>query len=143
MSLRDTSEPTVLAIEDDELIGELISLNLVRAGYSVTLAKNGMDGLKRLREIRPDLLLLDLGLPKIDGFAVLTEIRRRRAMNQLVFTHMPTIVMTARHTADDVKRAVALGADDYLAKPFEMPILLARIAKHLGPRAPGANSLDP
>jgi DNA-binding response OmpR family regulator len=136
MSLREVTEPAVLLVEDDELIGELISLNLTRAGYRVTWARDGREGLKRLKESAPDLMLLDLGLPKIDGFAVLTEIRRRHAMNQLVFTHMPIIVMTARHTVDDVRRALALGASDYLAKPFEIPTLLARMARHLGPRAP-------
>lgn len=95
-------------------------------------------GWKRLKESVPDLILLDLGLPRVDGFAVLTDIRRRRASNQLVFAHMPIIVMTARHTVDDVKRAVSLGAADYLAKPFEIPALLGRMAKHLGSRAPAA-----
>ena len=121
--------PDVLVVEDDPLIGELLQAQLGGV-YKVTWARNGETALMRMRQIKPALILLDLGLPQMDGFQALTEIRRH-----LAFARTPVIVLTARHVAADVRRALLLGANDYIAKPYDAATLLKRIARHLANRA--------
>ncbi|HEY2658289.1 MAG TPA: response regulator transcription factor [Caulobacteraceae bacterium] len=132
MRILNALEPKILVAEDDALVSELVSLNLVRDGYRVTQAWSGFEALRLLARTSPALMLLDLGLPMVDGFGVLAEIRRRRVMKQLIGPAFPIIVMTARQTADNVMKALALGADDFLAKPFEIPDLMSRVAEQLG-----------
>ncbi len=113
----------ILLIEDDPGIAELLSLELKEAGFQVDWAETGMRGLVRLREARPDLVILDLGLPDLDGAEV---VRRIRATSDI-----PILVLTAQ---DAVGRKVSLlleGADDYLVKPFHPQELLARIQVQL------------
>jgi len=129
--------PAILVVEDDPIIGELLKLRLEAARYRPYWAQTGEDALALIHEVRPALVLLDLGLPRIDGFQVLTEIRR-----QAVFARTPVVVLTARHNAADVQRALKLGANDFMAKPFDAAVLMARLAKHLAARprvAPGAH----
>ncbi len=119
----------VLLIEDDPEIARLLEAELGEAGFLVEWAPNGMQGLVRLREDPPDLLVLDLGLPDIDG----AEIARRAKQSGDV----PIIVLTA---TDAVERKVQLllgGADDYLTKPFHPAELLARIQVQLRGRSTG------
>lgn len=118
--------PMLLIVEDDLAIGELIMLRLRTAGYRTTWARTGAQALTKIYEIQPRLMMLDLGLPVIDGFGVLERIRTQR-----FFKTLPIVVMTASHAAGDVKRALALGADGYLTKPFEAVDMLKRIEKLL------------
>lgn len=118
--------PPVMVIEDDPLVGELLTLRLEGAGYRVSWAKTGREALDRLFTIMPKLLLLDLGLPVMDGFEVLGKVRRHRA-----FAGVPVVVLTVRNDAADVRRAISLGATDYMTKPFEAPVLLKRLARHI------------
>ena len=111
------------------MIGELLHIRLTSAGYRASWAKDGRDALDRLFDIMPQLIVLDLGLPRVSGFDVLERIRRYR-----VFETLPVVVLTARQNPEDVKRAVALGACDYLAKPFDGPALIKRLERHLAPR---------
>jgi len=113
----------ILLIEDDLDIARLLELDLTEAGYQVALAMSVMDGLTKARELTPDLLITDLGLPDGDGRDVVIRLRKNNSL--------PIIVLTAR---DDVSEKVALleaGADDYIVKPFSIAELLARIAVQL------------
>ncbi|HTT60612.1 MAG TPA: response regulator transcription factor [Bryobacteraceae bacterium] len=112
----------ILVVEDEQHLAEGLRFNLEAEGYSVQVVETGEAALEALRpELPPfDVVILDVMLPGIDGFAVMT---RMRQSGQFV----PTLMLTARGHPDDVLRGFAAGADDYLTKPFELAILIARI----------------
>lgn len=110
----------VLLVEDDVLLGEGIRTALRRAGLTVDWLTDGVAAREALREDGFDLVVLDLGLPRLDGTAVIRETRARGA-------HVPILVLTARDHVTDRVQALDLGADDFLGKPFESSELLARI----------------
>ncbi|MGQ9511356.1 MAG: response regulator transcription factor [Thermaceae bacterium] len=113
----------ILLIEDDPGIAELLRLELGEAGFSVEWAENGMRGLIQLREKKPDLIILDLGLPDLDGAEVA---RRIRATSDI-----PILVLTAQDAVDRKVSLLLEGADDYIVKPFHPKELLARIQVQL------------
>jgi DNA-binding response OmpR family regulator len=113
----------VLVVDDDSSILELVRTRLTLAGYVVLAARDGREAIARLSERRYDAMVLDLNMPGVDGFQVLER------MKKLEFPAPPTLVLTARHDAADVTRAVQLGARDYLAKPFQDRQLLMRVAR--------------
>lgn len=125
----DRRHPRILAVDDDPYLIELIVTRLELAGYDTRAARNGVQALERLEDFRPDAMVLDLNMPVLDGFGVLTQMQ---AQDQTRRT--PTLVLTARNNAGDVARAVQLGARDYLSKPFKDEQLLARVARLLRPR---------
>jgi two-component system OmpR family response regulator len=110
----------VLLIEDDPMIGQATAQALTDAAHAVDWVRNGTDGMAALRESRYDLLLLDLGLGKVDGVDVLRSVRQHDS-------GLPVMVVTAREHVDTRVDVLDLGADDYLIKPFELKELLARI----------------
>jgi DNA-binding response OmpR family regulator len=112
----------ILVVEDEAHLAEGLRFNLEAEGYQVELVETGELALDLLRpENAPfDLMILDVMLPGIDGFAVMSELRQRGQF-------IPTLMLTARGHADDVLHGFEAGADDYLPKPFELPILIARI----------------
>jgi two-component system, OmpR family, alkaline phosphatase synthesis response regulator PhoP len=112
----------VLIVEDEEHLATGLRFNLEADGYQVELAETGEVGIELLMETpaRFDVVVLDVMLPGKDGFAVVSELRQR---GQFV----PVLMLTARNRAEDVLSGFAAGADDYLPKPFELPILIARI----------------
>ena len=112
----------VLVVEDERHLAEGLRFNLEAEGYQVQLAETGEAALAMLSADSPgfDVVVLDVMLPGIDGFTVIAEMRQNGR-----FT--PTLMLTARSHPDDVLRGFAAGADDYLTKPFELPILIARI----------------
>ena len=113
----------ILIVDDDvELVG-LLSFALETAGYDVGTAFDGREALARVRERNPDLVILDVNLPKLDGFQVLAELRR--------ISQVPVIMLTVRATEEDEVQGLDLGADDYLRKPFSPRALLARVRSHL------------
>ena len=116
--MRD-GETAVLAIEDDADIRQLLKALLDREGYRVTEASNGREGLRAFHQVRPDLVILDVGLPDLDGWQVLERIRD--------MSDAPVLVLTARSTERDKVRGLNAGADDYLTKPFSRVELLARL----------------
>jgi DNA-binding response OmpR family regulator len=120
--LRETQR-RVLVVDDDSSILELVRTRLTLAGYVVLAARDGREAIARLSERRYDAMVLDLNMPGVDGFQVLDR------MKKLEFAAPPTLVLTARHDASDVTRAVQLGARDYLAKPFQDRQLLMRVAR--------------
>jgi DNA-binding response OmpR family regulator len=125
----------VLIVEDDESILQGLRLNLELEGYAVTTARDGRAGVEEHRRHRPALILLDVMLPQLDGFAVLAEIRK-------IDTHVPVLILTAKDAQGDKVAGLGSGADDYITKPFALPELLARIKAALRrsrlPSGPGA-----
>ncbi len=118
----------VLVIEDEETIAEFVSMGLSYVGYQVAVAGNGRQGLDEFHRLKPDLVVLDVMLPEIDGFAVLRQIRLQ--------SDVPVVMLTARGEVDDRVRGLDLGADDYLPKPFKFKELLARSRAVLRRRTP-------
>lgn len=112
----------VTLIEDEPDIAELISVHLEKAGYKVTVCVNGKDFLHFMEENTPDLVLLDLGLPDMDGLEICKEMRKRSDLSSL-----PIIIVTARNEEMDKVLGLELGADDYMTKPFSPKELVARV----------------
>ena len=113
---------SILVIEDEEDIAELIRYNLEREGYRVVHAESGERGLEIVRRQRPDLVLLDLMLPGIDGLEVCKRVRA-----DVPGAQTPIIMVTARGEEADVVTGLELGAEDYLTKPFSPRVLVARV----------------
>jgi two-component system alkaline phosphatase synthesis response regulator PhoP len=113
---------TILVIEDEEDILELIRYNLDREGYRVVCAESGEKGLEIARRQRPDLLLLDLMLPGLDGL----EVCKRMKADSSIAT-LPIVMVTARGEEADVVTGLELGAEDYVTKPFSPRVLVARV----------------
>jgi two-component system response regulator MtrA len=109
----------ILLVEDDPSIREIVALGLHAAGFEVVTAADGEAGLARWRADRPDLVLLDVMLPRLDGLEVCRAIRRESTL--------PVVMLTARGDTLDVVVGLESGADDYVRKPFEMPELVARV----------------
>lgn len=112
-------QPTVLVIEDEVPIRHFILTTLSGAGYRIVVAESGKEGLTQAMAWNPDVVLLDLGLPDLDGLEVIRRLRE--------WTFKPIIVLTARSQEHDKVAALDLGADDYLTKPFGIEELLARM----------------
>lgn len=110
----------LLLVEDDELLRDGLASQLGKAGHTVTSAPDGEQALPLLESQRFDAVVLDLGLPGMDGFAVLQWIRQR-------FSALPVLILTARDDVDDRVRGLTIGADDYLTKPFNAAELQARL----------------
>jgi two-component system, OmpR family, alkaline phosphatase synthesis response regulator PhoP len=109
----------ILVVDDEPRIAEICRDYLERAGFKVTLAANGTDALALARTKRPDLVVLDLGLPKLDGLDVTRALRKH--------SNVPIIMLTARVEESDKVTGLELGADDYLTKPFSPKELVARV----------------
>lgn len=123
----------LLVVEDDPGISKYLKTTLSANGYDVLLAENGTDALHLASSHCPDCVLLDLGLPDLDGDEIIKELR--------VWTAVPIVVISARSTDTDKAQALDLGADDYLTKPFSTVELLARIrTAHRHTRTASANS---
>lgn len=130
----------VLIVEDEKNIVDILTFNLEREGYKTLAAYDGEEGLRLALEEDPDLILLDLMLPKLDGFAVCQAVREKNAST-------PIIMLTARESESDKVLGLETGADDYITKPFSMRELLARVKVnirrtellHTSPAAPAAN----
>ena len=109
----------VLAVEDDRNISDLIRMYLEKEGFEVTTAFDGGTAVEKFREIQPDIVLLDIMLPVMDGWGVLKKIRET--------AKTPVIMLTAKGEVSDRISGLEMGADDYIVKPFEMKELIARI----------------
>ena len=114
---------TVLIVEDEEHLAETLRFNLAADGYTVRMAADGAEGLSLARALQPDLVLLDLMLPRMDGTEVLRGIREHSLA--------PVVILTARTSEADHVKGLDLGADDYVTKPFSIAELKARIRAHL------------
>ena len=112
----DIMEKTILIIEDDKFLRELIGQKLIKEGYKTSEAVDGEEGMKKLKEDKPDLVLLDLILPGIDGFEVLSRMKDDPA-----FSKIPVIILSNLGQKDDVEKGLKLGAVDYLIKAHFTP----------------------
>ena len=110
---------TVLIVEDDRNIADLLRLYLEKEGYEVVIALDGLKGVEKFREVHPSLVLLDVMLPGMDGWGVCRTIRSE--------SKTPIIMLTAKSETEDKVSGLKQGADDYITKPFEMKEVLARI----------------
>ena len=127
---------TLLLIEDDHRLAQMVSEYLSQSGFTVQHAANGLSGLKMLQEVAPNLVLLDLMLPDIDGLDVCKRIRNLPG----TLAQTPVLMLTAKGDPMDRIVGLELGADDYLPKPFEPRELLARIRAVMRRHAPGQST---
>jgi two-component system KDP operon response regulator KdpE len=127
-------EPVILVIEDEPQMRRFLRASLGTHGYRIVESTNARDGLAQAAARSPDVILLDLGLPDLDGLEVTTQLRE--------WTQVPVIVISARGQDDDKIRALDAGADDYLTKPFSVGELLARIRVALRHAALRGTGLD-
>ncbi|HBI15302.1 MAG TPA: DNA-binding response regulator [Desulfobulbaceae bacterium] len=115
-------KPVLLSVEDDEDIQELLRYNLVKAGFAVLLAESGEEAIEKLGGTAPDLVILDLMLPGMNGLEVCKTMKRIDSLKEI-----PIIMLTAKGEEIDVITGLDLGADDYVSKPFSPKVLVARI----------------
>jgi DNA-binding response OmpR family regulator len=127
-----TPKRLILVVEDDEAMQLGLRHNLEYEDYEVVVAGDGREALQKLEKLQPDLVLLDVMLPRLDGFAVLGELRK---------THprLPVIILTSKSLEADKLEGFRLGADDYVTKPFSVQELLARVSAVLKRAQPGAD----
>jgi DNA-binding response OmpR family regulator len=119
---RDIVLPTVLVVEDDREIRQMVALYLRRAGLNVVTAANALEATRAIEIDRPDLMVLDVMMPGRDGFELLADLR-------LHGNQVPVVMLSALCTADDVALGMRLGADDYITKPFTRAELLSRVRR--------------
>ena len=120
-------ERTVLIIEDEKLIIVSTQMVLEAAGFRVESATNGEEGISKALELRPDLILLDIMMPGIDGWETLTRLKRDTETSEI-----PVIIFTAREHARGHQKSAEMGAADYFRKPFEPDELIELVEKHVG-----------
>ncbi|NLK93772.1 MAG: response regulator transcription factor [Clostridiales bacterium] len=116
------AKENILVVDDEEHIVELLKFNLMNSGFSVTTANNGLDALKIANENKPNLILLDLMLPGMDGLEICKEIKRNKETSNISI-----IMLTAKGEELDKILGLELGADDYITKPFSVRELIARV----------------
>jgi len=121
MTTPNSATPLVLVVDDEDAVADLLVDALHLGGYRSLRAKDGMDALRILREEAPDLMLLDINMPVMDGFELLERIRAKGDQT-------PVLFLTARQDRHDTTRGFVLGADDYITKPFGLEELLLRVA---------------
>ncbi|MCX4370259.1 MAG: response regulator [Dysosmobacter sp.] len=117
-------EKTVLIVEDEKNIVDILRFNLERKGYRTLEAYDGEEGLRKARTEKPDLILLDIMLPKMIGFDVCSALRKEG-------DNVPILLLTAREEEDDKVRGLETGADDYITKPFSMREVIARVEANI------------
>jgi len=137
MLLTELTGKRVLIVEDDPLLLELVTTRLDLAGLRTFIARNGVEGVKKAAEIKPDGIVLDINMPMLDGFGVLEQLRESELLRET-----PTLVLTARNTPDDITHAIRLGAKDYLTKPFNDRQLVQRVGRLLRSRRPQEKPSD-
>lgn len=127
----------VLIIEDDHSLAEVLAYNLKQAGYEVLLARNGSEGLQQAESKLPDLVILDLMLPLVDGLEVCRRLRSQAATRDVLI-----LMLTARAEESDQVIGLSLGADDYVTKPFSVKVLLERVKALVRRRSSGTDEND-
>lgn len=115
----NASKPCVLVVDDEPQIRKMIEVTLTSYNYKIVEAESGNEAVRLTGSYKPDVVLLDLGLPDMDGTEVLKHLRE--------WTNVPVVVVSARSDSSDIVEAFELGADDYMSKPFDIDVLMARI----------------
>ena len=126
MTRSSTAPGHLLIVDDNEMNRDVLARRLGRHGYEVTLAASGREALALIAEQRFDLALFDVMMPEVSGLEALARVREVHSLADL-----PVIMVTARNQSEDVVEALRLGANDYVTKPVDFPVLLARVATHL------------
>ncbi|MBX3482608.1 response regulator transcription factor [Phenylobacterium sp.] len=135
MSLGEPRRRRILVVDDEPYVVELIVTRLELAGFETRASRNGQDALNRLGDFKPEAMVLDINMPVLDGFGVLAHMKAQGLSDRI-----PTMVLMARNSGDDVARAIGLGAKDYLAKPFRDEALIARVGRLLARSRPVARA---
>ena len=120
-------KPKILVVDDEQVTTDLAKRFLEKHGFNVVCAYDGETALVLAHSEKPDLILLDVMLPKLDGFEVCQQLK-----NEDSFKEVPILMFTAKGLSRDIKRGEEVGADDYFIKPFSGKALVATIRKHLG-----------
>jgi DNA-binding response OmpR family regulator len=123
------AKPTILVADDEEDVRELVAYRLTRSGYEVIGAVDGEEAFRLATEHVPDLMVLDVMMPRLDGYELTRRVRAEESLRLV-----PVILLTARSQETDVSRGFEVGADDYLRKPFNPDELVARVRAVLGRR---------
>jgi CheY-like chemotaxis protein len=119
---------TILYVEDTSEQRDLLAMFLGMHDYQVAVAKDGIEGLAQARKLKPDLILLDLGMPKMDGYQMMEELRADEALKDI-----PVVVISAWTAATHRDRAKAAGADIFITKPFELSQILQKVQEYAPP----------
>ena len=117
----------VLVVDDSGVLRNIIVFNLKKAGYEIEQAVDGIDGLEKILEFKPDMIVLDIMMPRLDGFGVLNE----KSKNDEI-KNIPVLILTAKGGEDDKEKAIALGACDVLTKPFSPKQLVNSVKQVIG-----------
>lgn len=128
----DNKKPRILFIEDDKDMVEAVKIRLEANGYEVAVEEDGIGGLNRARADNPDLIILDIMLPKLDGFKLCRMLKFDEK-----FKHIPIIMLTAKVQKTDIELGVEVGADYYITKPFKSEDLLAKMRELLSKKTAG------
>lgn len=120
--------PKILVVDDDEMNRDMLSRRLLRKGYEVVLAVNGLEAIERTSAERPELILMDLSMPVLDGYEA-----TRRLKETAETASIPIIGLSAHAMVGDREKALAAGCDDYDTKPVELPRLLGKVEAFLSP----------
>jgi CheY-like chemotaxis protein len=123
--------PKILLVEDNEMNRDMLSRRLQKKGYEVVIAFDGGAGVDMAHSEKPDLILMDMSLPVMDGWTATQELKKADDTR-----HIPVIALTAHAMASDREKALAAGCDDYDTKPIEMPRLLEKVEALLGRKGP-------
>ena len=124
---RIESKPTILVVDDSVTVRKVTSRFLERQGFNVAVAKDGIDAIEILQDMTPDMILLDIEMPRMDGFEVATQVRHNSRLKQI-----PIIMITSRTGEKHRERALEIGVNDYMGKPFQEKELLDKMQKLLG-----------
>ena len=116
----------ILIIEDDKNLSQVLQIFLRLKGYIVDTAFDGVEALNKIEKFLPDLILLDINLPKFSGFEVIKKIKKNEKLK-----HIPIIMITALTQDENIKKGYELGCEDYITKPFNIEHLCLKIAKYL------------
>ncbi|NOY86604.1 MAG: response regulator [Deltaproteobacteria bacterium] len=122
-----TAGKTVLVVEDKASLTQMLQFLFLSRGLNVQIAYNGEEALAKARELCPDLILLDIMMPKMDGFEVLERLRESESTATI-----PVIMLTARKSREDMNKATELGAVEYITKPFKAVEVVDKVLRHLG-----------
>jgi chemosensory pili system protein ChpA (sensor histidine kinase/response regulator) len=120
--------PTVLFVEDTTEQRDLVAMYLGMNGYQVEVANDGIEGLAQARKLQPDLILLDLGMPKMDGYQMMEELRADETLKDT-----PVVVISAWAAVKHRERAEAAGADAFITKPFDLTHILTMVQRYVPP----------
>ena len=127
------TNPTILLVDDDQKVLDLITFRLQHMGYNVISTNNGENASSLVEEQRPDLIILDVTMPGVDGLTVCSHLKKSERSSAI-----PILMLTARSDVEDINKAMAAGADDYLVKPYDPGVLQAKIQRHIGDRKAGS-----